>query len=202
MNTAAGVLVGFAAGSIPTGYWMGRLLRGIDIRTVGSGNVGATNVFRSVGRTAGLATLALDMAKGFGPVWFVAHGSGGEPAALLTGLAAVAGHTFSPWVGFRGGKGVATSAGVFLALLPGPMAAALLVFVLGLVLTRRVSVGSMAGAVTLPLAAWAIGAPPMRLGLAVVLGAVVVLRHMPNLRRLWRGEEPPLVFSSKKGGLS
>lgn len=181
---------------------MGRLLRGIDIRSVGSGNVGATNVFRSVGRTAGVATLLLDMAKGFIPVWVAAQGSGASLAPLLTGLAAVAGHTFSPWVGFRGGKGVATSAGVFLALLPGPMVAALLVFAFVLAATRRVSVGSMTGAVVLPLAAWVGGAPLPRLVLAMILGAVVILRHIPNLRRLWRGEEPKLVFSSKKGGLA
>jgi glycerol-3-phosphate acyltransferase PlsY len=198
MNDGLWVLAGFAAGSLPTGYLMGRALKGIDIRTVGSGNVGATNVFRSVGRGAGVATLLIDILKGFLPVWGALRGLPVEAVPLLTGAAAVAGHTWSPWVRFRGGKGVATSAGVFLALLPGPMGVALLVFALAFALSRRVSVGSLAGAVVLPLAAWFAGAPPAREAMAVALCLVVVLRHIPNIKRLARGEEPPL-FGLKKG---
>jgi glycerol-3-phosphate acyltransferase PlsY len=199
MEGALWIIGGFVAGSLPTGYLMGRALKGIDIRTVGSGNVGATNVFRSVGRGAGLATLLIDILKGFLPVWGALRGLPSEAVPLLTGLAAVAGHTWSPWVRFRGGKGVATSAGVFLALLPGPAGVALATFAVFFALSRRVSVGSLVAAVALPLAAWGAAAPTPRLVMAVVLGGVVIVRHIPNMKRLWRGEEPPL-FGPKKGG--
>lgn len=198
MSNAGWVGIGFVAGSLPTGYLMGRVLRGIDIRTVGSGNVGATNVFRSVGKTAGLATLVIDMAKGFLPVWGVLRGAPAEALPLIVGAAAVAGHTWSPWVRFRGGKGVATSGGVFLALLPGPTGVALATFAVVFALSRRVSVGSLAAAVALPVAAGLAGVPGPRLAMAILLGAVVVVRHIPNIKRLWRGEEPPL-FGPQKG---
>lgn len=198
MSNAGWVGIGFVAGSLPTGYLMGRVLRGIDIRTVGSGNVGATNVFRSVGKTAGLATLVIDMAKGFLPVWGVLRGAPAEALPLIVGAAAVAGHTWSPWVRFRGGKGVATSGGVFLALLPGPTGVALATFAGVFALSRRVSVGSLAAAVALPVAAGLAGVPGPRLAMAILLGAVVVVRHIPNIKRLWRGEEPPL-FGPQKG---
>jgi glycerol-3-phosphate acyltransferase PlsY len=166
-------------------------VKGIDIRTVGSKNVGATNVFRSVGPVAGLATLLVDMAKGFLPVYFLTRGRG-EVTALLCGVGAVAGHTWSPFVGFRGGKGVATSAGVFAALLPGPTLAAVSVFGALFALTRRVSAGSLGAAVALPVAAFAWKGNHPRSWLALAVGTLVALRHIPNIRRLIRGEEQPL----------
>ena len=190
-------LGGYLIGSIPTGYWMGRVLKGIDIRTVGSGNVGATNVFRSVGRAAGLATLAIDILKGYGAVWVALSFVGGEAAPLISGVAAVAGHSWSVWVRFRGGKGVATSGGVFLAVLPGPTAVAVGVFAGVFVLSRRVSAGSIAAAVALPVAARAMDCTRSRAALAAVVGALVLLRHLPNIRRLLTGKEPPLEFSRK-----
>lgn len=198
MNGVGWAGIGFLAGSFPTGYVMGRLLKGVDIRTVGSGNVGATNVFRSVGKTAGLTTLLIDMAKGFFPVWWALRGAPAEAVPLIVGAAAVAGHTWSPWVRFRGGKGVATSGGVFLALLPGPTGVALTTFAVVFALSRRVSVGSLAAAVALPVAAGLSGVPGPRLAMAILLGGVVVARHIPNIKRLWRGEEPPL-FGPKRG---
>lgn len=186
------VAVSYFLGSIPTAYLMGWLLRGIDIRTVGSGNVGATNVFRTIGKTAGISTLLIDMAKGLLAVELAFIYCGGDFWPLVAGVAAVAGHSWSVWVNFRGGKGVATSAGVFLALLPGPMGLALLVFAVAFGVSRRVSVGSIFAAGTLPLAAFFLGSPPARVVLAVVLSVVVIVRHIPNIRRLLRGEEPPL----------
>jgi glycerol-3-phosphate acyltransferase PlsY len=186
------VAVSYFLGSIPTAYLMGWLLRGIDIRTVGSGNVGATNVFRTIGKTAGISTLLIDMAKGLLAMELAFIYCGGDFWPLVAGVAAVAGHSWSVWVNFRGGKGVATSAGVFLALLPGPMGLALLVFAVAFGVARRVSVGSIFAAGTLPLAAFFLGSPPARVILAVVLSVVVIVRHIPNIRRLLRGEEPPL----------
>ena len=189
----------YVLGSIPTAYLMGWTLRGIDIRTVGSGNVGATNVFRSIGKMAGIATLLIDLAKGLIAVELALIYCGGDLWPLLAGVAAVAGHSWSFWVNFRGGKGVATSAGVFIALLPGPMGIALLVFALAFGLSRRVSVGSILAAATLPLAAFFLGSPPSRALLALILSGFVIVRHIPNIRRLLRGEEPPLFNSSKEG---
>jgi glycerol-3-phosphate acyltransferase PlsY len=193
------VAVAYLLGSIPTAYLMGWTLRGIDIRTVGSGNVGATNVFRTIGKMAGISTLLIDMAKGLLAVELALIYRGGDFWPLVAGVAAVAGHSWSLWVNFRGGKGVATSAGVFLALLPGPMGLALLVFAVAFGVSRRVSVGSILAAGTLPLAAFFLGSPPSRVMLAVVLSVVVIVRHIPNIRRLLRGEEPPLFTTAKKG---
>ena len=193
------VAVAYLLGSIPTAYLMGWTLRGIDIRTVGSGNVGATNVFRTIGKVAGISTLLIDIAKGLLAVELALIYRGGDFWPLVAGVAAVAGHSWSLWVNFRGGKGVATSAGVFLALLPGPMGIALLVFAVAFGVCRRVSVGSILAAGALPLAATLLGSPPARVILAVVLSVVVIVRHIPNIRRLLRGEEPPLFMTSKKG---
>lgn len=193
------VAVAYLLGSIPTAYLMGWTLRGIDIRTVGSGNVGATNVFRTIGKMAGISTLLIDMAKGLLAVELALIYRGGDFWPLVAGVAAVAGHSWSLWVNFRGGKGVATSAGVFLALLPGPMGLALLVFAVAFGVSRRVSVGSILAAGALPLAAFFLGSPPSRVMLAVVLSVVVIVRHIPNIRRLLRGEEPPLFTTAKKG---
>ncbi|MBL8023047.1 MAG: glycerol-3-phosphate 1-O-acyltransferase PlsY [Elusimicrobia bacterium] len=197
------VIMGLAygLGSIPTGYLMGRGLKGIDIRTVGSGNVGATNVFRSVGKMAGVATLLVDIAKGFLAVELALIFLGGNLWPLFAGVAVVGGHSWSFWVHFRGGKGVATSAGVFLALLPVPMGIALLVFALLFGLSRRVSVGSIGAAMVLPVAAQGLESPASRVLLALILSGVVIFRHIPNIRRLLRGEEPPLFTLSKKGPL-
>jgi glycerol-3-phosphate acyltransferase PlsY len=149
--TAAGLalLLGFLLGSIPSGYVAGRA-RGIDIRTVGSGNLGATNVFRTLGWPAGVAVLAADISKGVLAAWI---GLTLIPAVvvrlpdltgLIAALGAVLGHSLSPWVGFRGGKGVATAAGAFLMLAPLPALAALLVWALVLATTRVMSVASIA----------------------------------------------------------
>lgn len=193
------IIAAYFLGSIPTAYLMGWTLRGIDIRTVGSGNVGATNVFRTIGKMAGIATLLIDLAKGLLAVELALIYCGGDLWPLLAGISAVAGHSWSLWVNFRGGKGVATSAGVFLALLPGPMGMALLVFALALGVSRRVSVGSILAAVTLPLAALFLGSPGPRVFVAGFLSGVVILRHAPNIKRLLRGEEPPLFTTVKKG---
>lgn len=195
MNPVLWGVFGYLSGTLPTAYWMGRALKGIDIRTVGSGNVGATNVFRSVGRGAGIATLLIDMGKGLVPVLLAERFGPGGALPLAVAMAAVIGHTASPWIGFRGGKGVATSAGVFLALLPGATGLALAAFAVGLALSRRVSVGSLLAAVVLPSTAWGLGAPPDRVALALGVAVFVVVKHRANMKRLWEGTEPPLQFS-------
>jgi acyl phosphate:glycerol-3-phosphate acyltransferase len=183
------IVPSFIIGSFPTGYLLTRWLKGTDIRRLGSGNPGATNVFRSVGAGPGLATLLIDMIKGWLPVWAAQHLFAGDLGPTLAGLAAVAGHTWSPFLGFRGGKGVATSAGVFAALTPVATLAALAGFGIGLGISRHVSVGSLTGAAVLPVAAFWRQGPSLPSFLALAVGILVVVRHIPNIRRLLKGEE-------------
>lgn len=196
MREGMSLAVALALGSVPTGYWLGRC-RGVDIRQLGSGNVGATNVFRTLGRGAGIFTLIVDIAKGWFAVVFAQHGTGGVWPAICGGLA-VAGHVWSPWLKGRGGKGVATSAGVLSALIPGPTAWAVGTFVGVFSLSRRVSVGSMAGALVLPFFAWRFYGEGWQTLLAVLLSAVVLVKHRANFRRLLRGEEPPVFGPGKE----
>jgi glycerol-3-phosphate acyltransferase PlsY len=178
----------FLAGSFPTAYLVGRA-RGVDIRTVGSGNVGATNVFRVLGRGAGVFTLTVDVLKGLVPVLILEKWSGVAWAPAAGAVAAVLGHSFSPFIKFRGGKGVATSAGAFLALLPLATLAALLVFLLLFSWTRIVSVGSLGGAAVLPAVAFVVNGPSPAAILAAAVSFLIVVRHIPNIKRLLRGEE-------------
>lgn len=202
---AAGVAGGYLAGSIPFGLLIAKA-RGVDLRHEGSCNIGATNVFRCVGKGWGILALLLDALKGFIPAWlFPALIQAGrcefcEPvpgwAGLAFGLAAVAGHNWPVWLGFKGGKGVATSVGVLLGVAPAEMGIGLAVFAVVLAATRRVSVGSIAAALAVVASAWgffACGRMGLLLALVLtVLGAVVVVRHRANIARLARGEEPPL----------
>lgn len=191
------VLAGaYLVGSISFSLLIVRLLSRVDLRTVGSGNAGATNVLRASGRWPALLALALDVAKGVAPVRIAqALGAGAEVAAGA-GLAAVVGHVFPVWFGFRGGKGVATGFGVFVALFPLAAALALVLFVGVVGATRIVSLGSITSAVALPLLALGLAhadlAPPVSPGVALIASAavgVVLVRHRPNLHRLLAGTE-------------
>lgn len=200
---------GYLSGSLPWGLWLGRWVRGVDVRTIGSGNLGATNVYRSLGPGIGIATLLLDVAKGALPTWLVplsaagaAFPGGPEWCRLATGLACVLGHVFTAFAGFRGGKGVATTVGVLLALSPPAFAAFVAVFVAAVAITRFISVGSILGslafAVTLAILApggWR--SPTFAFGALIAL--VVIARHRENLVRLAKGEERRFRF---KGGTS
>lgn len=188
---AAAGLVGFMLGSIPFSWILARLFGGVDIRTVGSGNVGATNVARSLGWGAGGVALLLDTAKGAAAVLLAPAlaGPGAPAAGLLAGGLAVVGHMISPFLRFRGGKGVATGAGVFAVLAPWALAAAGGVFVLVVATTRMVSAGSIGAAATLPLFALGFGAGGRVAVLAALVGALVILRHRANIARIIDGNE-------------
>lgn len=186
---AAIVIVGgFLLGSIPFPYLLTRR-RGIDLRTVGSGNVGATNVLRVSSPTTAITVLALDAGKGSLAVWLAGAvaPSGGLP--VFAGLAAIVGHVYPPWLGFRGGKGMATTAGVFAVLAPAATVISTALFVALIGLTRVVSLGSIGALVALPpLTAWLGGAPVVVVA-ACAAAAFVAFRHRANMRRIWHGTE-------------
>jgi acyl phosphate:glycerol-3-phosphate acyltransferase len=177
---------GYFLGSIPFGLLLTRMI-GIDIRAVGSGNIGTTNVLRTGNKGLAAATLLLDAGKGAAAV-LLARELGGVQAGMLAGMAAFIGHCFPLWLGFRGGKGVATLLGVALAAVPLAGVAALLAWITGALATRFSSVGGMLSAVIAPLAAWALGAEHSALALAV-LAAILVWKHRDNIARLRAGTE-------------
>lgn len=190
-SRAAGLLVfSYLAGGIPTGYLVVKHLKGYDIRAVGSGNPGTANVYRNAGALAGAVTLAVDALKGYVPVQLGLRLFPDRPLlAVALGAAAIVGHNWTPFLRFKGGKGVATSAGVFAALLPGPMSLTAAAFLLAVKLSGHISVGSMAGAVVLPLAAALLGAPAHFTGAAAAAGGLILFKHIPNLKRLRQNKE-------------
>jgi glycerol-3-phosphate acyltransferase PlsY len=195
----------FLAGAFPTSYFAGKLLRGIDLREHGSGNLGATNIYRVMGPGPAVAVLVVDIFKGFAPVFWLPRAIGlqGEMLLMCTlAVAAVLGHVFSPFVGFRGGKGVATAAGVILAICPAAIGICLLAWALVFAIFRIVSVASLTAALALPPAIWftldrsAQGFGTVQVfGLALAAG--VFYTHRSNIGRLLRGEEKRL---SRGGG--
>lgn len=183
----------YLLGAIPTSLWVGKAFHGVDLREKGSGNLGATNAFRVLGWRSALPVALFDMFKGWLPAAsFAAWGGGlGFGWTLAFGAVAIAGHVFSVFVGFRGGKGVATSAGVFLALAPLAVGLCIALFAVLVGVTRIVSVGSLAAAVALPIL---VALTPHEggdalLGFTVALAAFVVFAHRANVGRLLRGEE-------------
>lgn len=197
LPAALALASGYLVGSVPFGFLIGRL-KGVDVRRQGSGNIGATNVWRVLGRTWGLTTFLLDFLKApvaIGIVVWIAGRNGVDAPATtwckIAGFAgAVLGHNFPVWLRFRGGKGVAASAGGLLVLMPQAFLVVAVVWGVVFAASRIVSLASLAGAVALPFAAWFLQAPHAGLrGLAGLLGAMVVLRHRANIRRLLDGTE-------------
>lgn len=188
MNWVVAILAGYLLGSVPFAYIIGRKALGIDIREHGSGNVGATNMWRVGGARLGLFCLGLDLVKGALPTFLILH-LRGESHALVAGIAAVAGHMYPIWLRGSGGKGVATAAGIFLVLAPGPLLHALLAFgAVGPLATRTVSAGSIVAAFVLAFMCWFTASTPVFV-LAATTGAFVVWKHRGNARRLWDGTE-------------
>ena len=178
--------IGYLLGSIPFGLLLTRAI-GVDIRKVGSGNIGATNVLRTGNKGLAAATLLLDAGKGAAAV-LLGQQFGGVDAGMLAGVAAFIGHCFPVWLGFKGGKGVATLLGVALAAAPLAGVAALIAWLLGAVVTRFSSVGGMIAGVTAPVAAWALGFPHAAIALAV-MAVILIAKHHENIGRLLTGTE-------------
>lgn len=191
------LLGAYLLGSLPTGFLVARA-KGIDIRTAGSGNIGATNAMRVLGKPAGIFVLLMDVLKGFAAVWLCAKILAGinvtesvsQADCIIAGIGAVLGHNYTPWLKFKGGKGIATTAGVYLALAPGPLGIAFIVFITAVLLTRYVSVGSIAAAIALAASAWILAPRNIFLGLVTTaLGALAVYKHKGNIQRLIAGTE-------------
>jgi glycerol-3-phosphate acyltransferase PlsY len=183
------VLAGsYLLGSIPTGLLLGKAY-GIDVRKEGSGNIGATNLYRTVGRKVGVMTLVGDCLKGMLPVLAVKYSGLPSEYAAWVGLAAFCGHVFSVFLRFKGGKGVATALGVFLALSPLAVSVALAVFVALMLIWRYVSLGSIAAAAAMPLAVWFLGGGRSLIVVTMLIAVVVIIRHTENIKRLLAGTE-------------
>jgi acyl phosphate:glycerol-3-phosphate acyltransferase len=186
------ILIAYLLGAIPFGYLLTRFVTGKDVRSEGSGNIGATNVLRAAGRAAAIATLVLDMAKGFAGVWIAGWLTDGSPGWMAdAALAVMVGHAFPIFLGFKGGKAVATFTGAFLYLTPIPALAGIIVFLITVLVTRYMSAGSILAAATFPIGVWLIDHASLNVLLAAVIGAaIVVYRHKENLRRIRTGREP------------
>lgn len=199
MTFALVLAASYLLGSIPFSYLVARQ-RGVDVRAVGSGNVGATNVMRSVGKGAGLVAFVLDAAKGAVAALIAQRSGLGIAVASLAAVSAIVGHMYPVWLGFKGGKGVATGAGAFLPLAPLATVVALVVFAVTLAVTRYVSLGSMLGAVSLAVVAALGGAPPPVWAAAASMALLIVWKHRANIQRLAAGTESRIGRRAPAGG--
>jgi glycerol-3-phosphate acyltransferase PlsY len=206
---AVTALAAYLLGSIPTGFLVGKA-RGIDIRTVGSGNIGATNVLRILGKPAGIAVLLADALKGWLAVVLVTRGIGaafGEQATanerdalmMVAALGAILGHNYTCWLWFKGGKGIATTAGVLTALVPWALVIILSIWIVLFAMTRIVSVGSIVASFTLPFASF-LTTKNWKLTLVTgAMGALAIYKHRANIQRLLAGTEPRMGQKSGEG---
>jgi glycerol-3-phosphate acyltransferase PlsY len=198
MTPVLALLAAYLVGSIPFGFLLVKWKTGVDVRAAGSGNIGATNVLRTTGRVAGVATLVLDIGKGYFAVWLASRLTGGDLSWMsAAALAVMAGHAFPLFLRFQGGKAVASFVGAFLYLTPLALAAEVLVFVGAVAYCRYISLGSVLAAGTFPLAVWLIEKPSLAVvGAAVVGGGFIVYRHRANLQRIREGSEHVFSFVS------
>lgn len=201
------VLTAYLLGSIPTGFLVAKS-RGIDIRQVGSGNIGATNVLRILGKPAGVFVLFCDALKGWlavaiaAPIirnWLAPDASFTvrEWFGILAAFAAVLGHIYTCWLYFRGGKGIATSAGALLALVPTSLLIILIVWIIIVVLTRYASLASICASATLPIAAYATGESFTVIVILAIMAGLTIYKHKSNIRRLMNGTESRIEFKRK-----
>ncbi|BAT70861.1 glycerol-3-phosphate acyltransferase PlsY [Thermosulfidibacter takaii ABI70S6] len=197
MSKIVFLIISFLCGSIPFGILVAKLFNAPDPRTVGSGNIGATNVARAAGAKAGVLTLTLDIGKGAVPVMIARHLFPDPTFLVWCGFAAILGHCYSPFLRFNGGKGVATGAGIFLAINPKAFALAFLVFLIAFALTRIVSLSSILSAISMPLWVYIFTKETQIALITLLISAFIVFRHKDNIRRLLKGEEKR--FKPKEG---
>lgn len=200
-------IAAYLSGSIPTGYLVARA-RGVDIRKVGSGNIGATNVFRILGKPAGVFVLFVDAFKGWFAVFVLsrivwslwgAQGTAQEREwfSITASVFAILGHNYTCWLGFKGGKGIATSAGVLTALVPWSLLVILCVWLVVFALSRYVSLASICASAALPFAAWLTGESSTIIIITLLLAALAIYKHKSNIRRLKAGTENRISFNKK-----
>lgn len=189
ISTVTVLLAGYLIGSIPFAFLLARRHRGIDLRLAGSGNVGAANLLRTTTKKIGVSAMALDIGKGVASVLVARLVDPGATGPAMAGVAAVVGHIYPVWLGFRGGKGVATTCGVFSVLAPQATAIATVAFLALVWRTRYISLGSVAGSVVLAPLAYVFGAAEVTVVAAALAAAIVVHRHRSNLRRVMAGSE-------------
>jgi glycerol-3-phosphate acyltransferase PlsY len=192
MVTVLLIAVGYGLGALPTGLLIARWQKGVDIRQHGSGNIGMTNVLRAVGKGAAALTLVGDLVKGLLPVLLAGLWLSSPWSIGLVALAAVIGHVYPVFAGFHGGKGVATTLGTFLPLLPGPLLLSAVVWAACLALRRQVSVSSLVAAAVFPVAALLWGAPVPYTLYGLLAAALIWYRHSENIERLRAGTEPTI----------
>jgi len=198
------IIAAYLIGSIPTGLICGRLLKGIDIRDYGSGNIGATNVFRVVGKLPGIIVLIIDILKGFVPVVMFPYTTGMPVseglccARVLIGAAVISGHNWTVFANFKGGKGIATGAGVFLAISPFSAGITLVLFCIIVALTKYISLGSICSAVVLPILLLLFKSPLEYTLFGLIMGLIVIYRHKENIKRLIKGTENRISFKRKR----
>jgi glycerol-3-phosphate acyltransferase PlsY len=188
--------IAYLLGAIPFGYLLVKWKTGGDVRSKGSGNIGATNVMRTTGRAAGVITLLLDIAKGYLAVWIAGRVTGGDSLVMsAAALTVMAGHAYPVFLHFQGGKAVASFVGAFLCLTPWALAVEVIMFVVVVAWTRHISMGSIAGAVTFPLAVWLVEKAPLpALAASIIAAAFIVYRHKGNIERLRAGTENVFKF--------
>ncbi len=200
-----GFVSAYIIGSIPTAYIFGKVLKGVDIREYGSGNAGATNVFRVIGKVPGIIVLIIDVIKGYVCATFLASGflylapvTRPELYRILAGLCAIAGHNWTLFLKFRGGKGVAASAGVVIGLIPKIFWLGFLVWLITFFITGFVSLASIVAVVSIPIFTLAFGEPAEIVVFTSILCLIIIYKHKPNIRRLARGEEKRILLFKKK----
>ena len=191
------IVAGYLVGSIPTGFLIAKA-KGIDIRGLGSGNIGATNVFRILGKPAGIFVLVVDGLKGYAACawmsdlileYLAGPNTTQEYLRIVAGVFAILGHNYTCWLNFKGGKGIATSAGVLAALVPWTFVIGLLIWVVIFALTRYVSLASMAASFSLPFATWLRGYSLTLIAVTAAMGALAIYKHKANIQRLLHGTE-------------
>ena len=199
MKPILALVLAYFIGGIPFGYLIVRWRTGKDVRSSGSGNIGATNVLRTTGRLLGVLTLLLDIAKGFFAVWLARVLCGPDPSWLsAAALAVMAGHAFPVFLKFKGGKAVASFIGAFLYLQPLPLFAVMAVFVIVVAATRYISFGSVAAAGSFPFAVWLISHPQWHvLAASLIAGVFIVVRHKANIERIRLGTEHIFSFGGR-----
>lgn len=199
MTTLLGAAIAYLLGAIPFGYLLVKWTTGVDVRTGGSGNIGATNVLRTTGPMTGIATLLLDIGKGYLAVWIAGRLTDHNVIAMsVAALAVMAGHAYPVFLHFKGGKAVASFVGAFLCLTPLALGAVLVVFVVMVAWTRHISVGSLVGALTFPLAVWLMEKNLMLVAAGAIAGAFIIYKHRSNLQRIREGTEHVLSFGTKR----